>query len=275
MEGKLKKLKKGADTTTLSLKGKDITAGEGATSVTSLLGAFELGASSERGDDSLDNIPAARSMDLKHVGASSTAPRTGIADGQLNIGISTWDNWAHLAGGTELDVEIDTNGDGEADFVTFNTAFDEVDLDLAATFNLATGEQVDLQPVNGVLGDVDTNTYDTNVAILPVSLSALGLDEDSKEISYRVLGYSWYNTDDNGAMIPVDQTDWIEFNVAEPQVDFGAEGSLFTDLKGTKIPVTVADSSKASKALLLHMHNASGDRAQVLEVTDGKVKGKK
>ncbi|HCJ53905.1 S8 family serine peptidase [Glutamicibacter arilaitensis] len=275
MEGKLKKLKKGADTTTLSLKGKDITAGEGATSVTSLLGAFELGASSERGDDSLDNIPAARSMDLKHVGASSTAPRTGVADGQLNIGISTWDNWAHLAGGTELDVEIDTNGDGEADFVTFNTAFDEVDLDLAATFNLATGEQVDLQPVNGVLGDVDANTYDTNVAILPVSLSALGLDEDSKEISYRVLGYSWYNTDDNGAMIPVDQTDWIEFNVAEPQVDFGAEGSLFTDLKGTKIPVTVADSSKASKALLLHMHNASGDRAQVLEVTDGKVKGKK
>lgn len=275
MEGKLKKLKKGADTTSLRLKGKDITAGEGATSVTSLLGAFELGASSERGDDSLDSIPAARSMDLQHVGASSTAGRTGIADGMLNIGISTWENWAHLAGGTELDVEIDTNGDGNADFVTFNAAFDEVDLDLAATFNLATGEQVDLQPVNGVLGDVDTNTFDTNAAIFPISLAALGLDEDSAEISYRVLGYSWYNTDENGAMIPVDQTDWIDFNVATPQVDFGAEGTLFTDLSGTSIPVTVADSSKASKALLLHLHNGSGDRAQVLDVTDGKTKGKK
>lgn len=275
MEGKLKKLKKGADTTSLSLKGKDITAGEGATSVTSLLGAFELGASSERGDDSLDSIPAARSMDLQHVGASSTAGRTGIADGLLNIGISTWENWAHLAGGTELDVEIDTNGDGEADFVSFNAAFDEVDLDLVATFNLATGEQVDLQPLNGVLGDVDTNTFDTNAAIFPVSLSALGLDEDSAEISYRVLGYSWYNTDENGAMIPVDQTDWIDFNVATPQVDFGAEGTLFTDLSGTSIPVTVADSSKASKALLLHLHNGSGDRAQVLDVTGGKTKGKK
>ncbi|WP_423299512.1 S8 family serine peptidase [Glutamicibacter nicotianae] len=275
MEGKLKKLKKDADTTSLSLKGKDITAGEGATPVTSLLGAFELGASSERGDDSLDSIPAARSMDLQHVGASSTAGRTGIADGLLNIGISTWENWAHLAGGTELDVEIDTNGDGKADFVTFNAAFDEVDLDLAATFNLATGEQVDLQPVNGVLGDVDTNTFDTNAAIFPISLAALGLDEDSAEISYRVLGYSWYNTDENGAMIPVDQTDWIDFNVATPQVDFGAEGTLFTDLSGTSIPVTVADSSKASKALLLHLHNGSGDRAQVLDVTDGKTKGKK
>lgn len=269
MSGKAKKLKKGSNTTTLDLKGKGITAGEGATEVTSLLGAFELGASSERGDASLDSIPAARSMDLQYVGASSTAGRTGVADGQLNIGISTWENWAHLAGGSELDVEIDTNADGKADFVTFTTVIDELDLDLAATFNLATGKQVDLQPVNGVLGDVDTNTYDTNTAILPVSLSALGLSDDAAEISYRVLGYSWYNTDDAGSMVPVDQTDWINFNAATPQVDFGAEGSLFTDLKGNKIPVTVADSTKDSKALLLHLHNASDERAQVLDIVSG------
>lgn len=269
MSGKVKKLKKGSNTTTLDLKGKGITAGEGATEVTSLLGAFELGASSDRGDASLDSIPAARSMDLQYVGASSTAGRTGVADGQLNIGISTWENWAHLAGGSELDVEIDTNADGKADFVTFTTVIDELDLDLAATFDLATGKQVDLQPVNGVLGDVDTNSYDTNTAILPVSLSALGLSDDAAEISYRVLGYSWYNTDDAGSMVPVDQTDWINFNVATPQVDFGAEGSLFTDLKGNKIPVTVADSTKDSKALLLHLHNASEDRAQVLDIVSG------
>lgn len=269
MSGSVKKLKKGSNTTSLKLKGKDITAGEGATEVTSLLGAFELGASSDRGDASLDAIPAARSMDLQYVGASSTAPRTGVADGQLNIGISTWENWAHLAGGTELDVEIDTNSDGKADFVTFTTVMDEIDLDLAATFDLATGEQVDLQPVNGVLGDVDTNTFDTNTAILPVSLSALGLDEDAADISYRVLGYTWYNTDDDGSMVPVDQTDWINFNVATPQVDFGAEGSLLTDLKGNTIPVTVADSAKASKALLLHLHNADTKRAQVLDIVSG------
>jgi len=270
MTGKVKKLKKGSNTTTLDLKGKHITAGEGATEVTSLLGAFELGASSGRGDASLDAIPAARSMDLQYVGASSTAPRTGIADGQLNIGISTWENWAHLAGGTELDVEIDTNSDGKADFVTFTTVIDELDLDLAATYDLNTGKQVDLQPVNGALGDVDTNTYDTNTAILPVSLSALGLGEDAADISYRVFGYSWYNTDEGGSMVPVDQTDWINFNVATPQVDFGAEGSLFTDLKGNKIPVTVADSAKDSTALLLHLHNADSKRAQVLDVVSGK-----
>ncbi|WP_404289001.1 S8 family serine peptidase [Glutamicibacter arilaitensis] len=279
MSASVKKMKKGENTTELKLKGKDVRAGEGATEVVSLLGAFELGASSERGPKTMDSVPGARSMDLQHVGASSTAPGTGVADGLLNVGISTWENWAHLAGGTELDVNIDTNGDGEADFVTFTTALDGIDLDLAATFDLKTGEQVDLQPVNGVLGDVDTNSFDTNVAILPVSLAALGLDESSTEISYSVSSFSWYHTNDQGAMIPVDQTDWVAFNIAEPQVAFGAQGSVFTDLKGTNIPVTVAEPSLASKALLLHLHNSTGtlgekknqtgDRAQVLDITKG------
>ncbi|WP_054821005.1 hypothetical protein [Arthrobacter sp. JCM 19049] len=116
----------------------------------------------------------ASAMDLQYVGASTTAPRTGVADGLLNIGISTWDNWANLAGATELDVEFDTNGDGKADYVSFTTQLDDIDLDLVATFDSKTGAQVDLQPLNGVLGDVDTNTFDTNVAILPVALSSLG-----------------------------------------------------------------------------------------------------
>lgn len=280
MSGSVKALKKNSNTTELSLKGNDIKAGSGATEVVSLLGAFELGASSARGAASLDTIPGARAMDLQNVGASSTAPRTGVADGLLNIGVSTWENWPHLAGGTEVDVNIDTNGDGKADFVSFTTVLDDIDLDLVATFNLKTGKQVDLQPVNGVLGNVDTNSFDTNVAILPVSLSALGLTEDAKEISYSVSTYTWYNTNDNGDMIPVDQTPWIKFNVSEPQVDFGADGTLFTDLKGTKLPVTVADPTVGSKALLLHLHNGTGklgakknetgDRAEVLDVVKGK-----
>ncbi len=266
MSAKADKLKKGANTTKLQLKGKDIVAGDDASQVVSLLGAFELGANSDRGGAEIDAIPGARAVDLQHVGASSTAPKTGVADGVLNVGISTWDNWAHLAGATELDVEYDVDQDGKADYVSFTTILDDIDLDLVATYDLKTGKQVDLQPLNGVMGDVDTNTYDTNTAILPVSLASLDLGEDASNISYRVLGYSWYNTDEAGSMIPVDQTDWINFNVAEPQVDFGAEGSVFTDLKGTNLPVSVADTSKDAKALLLHLHNGSGDRAQVVDI---------
>lgn len=296
MSAQVDKLKKGKNTTTIKLKGQDLQLGSGSGQVTSLLGAFELGASSKRDTKRLDSIPAANAMDLQYVGASSTAPATGVSDGLLNIGVSTWANWASLAAATELDVEIDTNSDGKADFVSFTTQIDDIDLNLVATFDLATGAQVDLQPVNGVLGDVDTNSFDTNVAVLPISLAALGLDESSADIAYRVQSYSWYHTDADGALVPVDETDWINFNVTTPQLDFGASGTLFTDVKNTRIPVTVNDTKKESKALLLHLHNATGkldgknhkkgknkhhasdgDRAEVLTIpadTKGKDKGK-
>ncbi|MCW4465838.1 S8 family serine peptidase [Glutamicibacter sp. MNS18] len=289
MGAKVDQLKKGKNTTGIKLKGKDVQVGRGSGQVTSLLGAFELGATSPREAKRLDSIPAASAMDLQYVGASSTAGKTGVADGLVNIGISTWENWANLAGATELDIEFDTDADGQADFVSFTTQIDGIDLDLVATFDLANGEQVDLQPVNGVLGDVDTNSFDTNVAILPVALSALGLDESSTEISYRVQAYSWYHTDDDGALVPVDETEWISFDVSAPQLDFGASGTLFTDVKNTRIPVTVKDTAKESKVLLLHLHNATGnldgkktkkkadindgDRAQVLTIAPAK-KGK-
>ncbi len=100
--------------------------------------------------------------------------------------------------------------------------------------------------------------------------------------------YSWYHTDDQGALVPVDTTKWIDFNVASPQLDFGATGTLFTDLKGNHIPVSVENVKKESKALLLHLHNGTGklgekknkhkpqndgDRAEVLTVVDGHKSG--
>ena len=266
MGAKKIKLDAGATSGTVDLAGDDIRAGSGDTQVVSLLSAFELGASSGKLPGSADAIPGARSMDLQHVGASSTAPTTGAADGLLNFGVSTWGNWAHLAGATEIDVEIDTNGDGAADFVTFNSYFDELDADLAATFDLRTGSQVDLQFLNGLGGDVDTNTFDTNVASLPVSLAALGLSGSSAPISYRVSTYSVYNADESGALAPVDETDWIAFNAIAPELSFVGGGTAFADLDKAKLTAAVASDSTDAKALFLHLHNASGNRAQVVDV---------
>ncbi|TYC60066.1 subtilase, partial [Marinobacter sp. BW6] len=135
--------KKGATTAKVELEGDDIRAGKGDTQVVSLVSAFELGASSPRQGKSLDSTPGGREMDLQYVGAASTAPTTGVANGLLNFGISTWGNWAHLAGGTEVDIEIDTNGDGVADFLVYNTTADGVDLDFVATYDMRTFKQVD------------------------------------------------------------------------------------------------------------------------------------
>ncbi|WP_411734648.1 S8 family serine peptidase [Paeniglutamicibacter sp.] len=266
MEAKSIKLAAGATSGTIALAGDDILAGSGDTQVVSLVSAFEHGASSVRLPDSADEVPGAREMDLQHVGAASTAPTAGAADGLLNFGVSTWGNWAHLAGATEVDIEIDTTGDGVPDFVTFNTYVDELDADLVATYSLQSFEQVDLQLLNGLTGDVDSNTFDTNVASFPVSLAALGLEGSSAPISYRVSTYSFYNSDESGALAPVDETDWIDFNAIAPELSFAGAGTVFADLDKNKLTATVASATTEAKALFLHLHNASGNRAQVVDV---------
>ena len=277
--------KKGKLSTKVELEGRDVLTGKGNSRVVSLVSAFELGASSARQGKNLDAVPGGREMDLQYVGAASTAPTTGAAEGLLNFGVSTWGNWAHLAGGTEVDIEIDTNKDGRADYVVFNTTVEGLDLDIVATYALNPARQVDLQFLNGVAGDVDTNTFDTNVASFPVSLAALGLKGTSAPIQYRVATYSQYNSDEDGNNVPVDETDWIGFDALAPALSFAGAGTVFADLDDSKLTANLKRGSTDVRALFLHLHNATGDlsgrnknatgdRAEVVKVDTGKKKHK-
>lgn len=257
---------KKSNTAEVRLSGRDILQGSGNEQVISLISAFELGATSKRLPRSIDAIAGAREMDLQYVGASSDARDVGAANGMLNFGISTWGNWAHLAGGTGIEVLIDVNNDGNPDFVTFTTSPDtlglELDLDLVATVDLNTGEQVgDLQFVNGLTGDIDSNTFDTNVVGLPVPLADLGLTGTSAPIQYRVNTYSAYNTDDSGEQVPVDGTGWIKYNALNPNLWFSGDGTgtVFTNLNKQKLTAHTKAGVKEAKALYLHLHNATGD----------------
>ncbi|MGL3807581.1 S8 family serine peptidase [Paeniglutamicibacter sp. R2-26] len=251
--------KKGATTAKVELEGKHVLAGTGDSRVLSLVAGFEFGAASPRQGQDLDSTPGGREMDLQYVGAASTAPTSGAADGLVNFGVSTWGNWAHLAGGTEIDIEIDTNNDGRADFLAYNTTADGLDLDVVATYDLSTGKMVDQQFLNGLPGSVDSNTFDTNVATFPVSLAALGLSGSSAPIKYRVLTYSQYNTDETGANVPVDGTKWIGFDAIAPALSFDGDGTVFADLDDTKLTARLKAGTKEAQALFLHLHNATGD----------------
>lgn len=283
--GKSIQFAKGTTSTKIKLEGDDVLTGTGDSRVISLVSAFELGATSARQGKSLDAVPGGREMDLQYVGAASTAPTTGAADGLLNFGVSTWGNWAHLAGGTEVDIEIDTNKDGQPDYVVFNTTVEGLDLDVVATYALNPVRQVDLQFLNGVAGDLDTNTFDTNVASFPVSLAALGLKGTSAPIQYRVATYSQYNSDEDGNNVPVDETAWIGFDALAPALSFAGAGTVFADLDGSKLTANLKPGSTDARALFLHLHNATGnlsgknknatgDRAEVLKVDTSKKKDK-
>jgi hypothetical protein len=69
------------------------------------------------------------------------------------------------------------------------------DVLLADTVALKPGfPTVDVQAVNGQLGDVDTNVFDSNVLVLPVSIAVRGIDPNagSHRISYTVGTAGYY-----------------------------------------------------------------------------------
>ncbi|MFW0182124.1 S8 family serine peptidase [Rothia sp. CCM 9417] len=255
---------------------------------TSLVGAYQLGAKSDRIQSSRLGALTSQRVDLQYVGAYSNVPELEASggdiakDGIMTIGLSTWANWENLTPTTAVEVGIDLDGDNRADYVVMTQRLPGLDYPLVYTTGYDKGQLtlLDVQPLNGALGDVDTNTFDSNVMALPVKLSAIGLDEaKAKNLRYSVSTYSWYEPS------TVDQTDWISYNPYSPELTFSGKSSdaqgLFVDAPDADITVDRQGPGSATnnEALLLHFHNASGDltgtksgedgaKAEVLNVTE-------
>ena len=176
----------------LGLTGRGLNQGTGDARYLSLYSALELQAKSPKLQScnatrttncALNNT--ARGGDLRYVGVASTAPAAVAAgspgDAMIGFGIATWKNWANIGVNTTPFVDIDTTGDGMPDFETFVLRSLDTDLLEAWTVDLASGDIVDIEPVNLTYGDIDSNTFDTNVILLPVFLEALGIDPISRQ----------------------------------------------------------------------------------------------
>ncbi|WP_433264243.1 S8 family serine peptidase [Actinosynnema sp. CS-041913] len=221
----------------------------------------------------------AKGGDLRHVGVTSTAPLA-KAQGEpqnalLAFGIATWGNWYNLGNNTIPFVDIDTTGDGVPDYEVYANKLTGTDLLVAATVDLATGQTVDIQPVNGQFGDVDTNVFDTNVVVLPVLLTALGIDPsaDTSRLSYTtgVAGFYVAPGASNGLIDSIDRP--ASFDPLKPGlwVQGGGDAALsYLSRPGTALVVNrdaaalAADGSDS--LLVLHHHNATGDKADVVKV---------
>ena len=88
----------------------------------SMLGVFELGAASGRIPTQNLTLASDQVVDVQYVGAASDAPALAAAgknpdEGNLYFGISTWSNWDVLHSGRSVEVSVDTNGDGQQDYV--------------------------------------------------------------------------------------------------------------------------------------------------------------
>jgi len=281
----------GSNQAVLNLTGKGVDQGTGSQRYRSLISVFELQAKSGQlpecdggttEDCTLNNT--AKGGDLQYVGATSTAPLAKVQgepeNALLAFGLSTWSDWANLGSNTVPFVDIDTTGDGNPDFETFVTKATATDVLLVNTVSLTQPgfPTVDLQAVNGQLGDVDTNVFDTNVVVLPVSIAALGIDPAgaSHRISYTVgtTGYYTAPGSTNGLIDSVSTP--LSFDVLAPgySVQGGGDPALgYTAKPGTALVVNRDTGSLAKDTVLgllaLDHHNASGNRASVVTVAAG------
>lgn len=263
-------LAKNGTTAPVTLSGTELNQG----GYTGMLGAFELGAKSDRMKSTSLPIPSLQQIDLQYVGASSDAPILAAAgkdtsDAMLGFGISTWANWDVLSWAYATEVSIDVDANQRPDFFLTVDRVEGFDMPLAVLRGFVNGEPtvLSMQPINGALGDIDTNLMDSNTMVLPVLLADLGITADNADkVSYKVDTYSWYV---DGA---TDSTDWIKYNPLKPAVWFdGAEPAtdvLYKDSAATKLKIH-RDSSKDAAALFLHMHNGTGDLAGIKKGEDG------
>lgn len=278
------------DQALLPLRGKGLDQGAGPAEYQSLISVLELQATSPQLPKCRRNVvkdcvvnDTAKGGDLRYVGVASTAP-TEVARGTpdkalIAFGIATWGNWYNLGSNTIPYVDIDTTGDGKADYEAIVTKLTATDVWVVNTVDLnrAGHPSVARFPLNGLLGDVDTNVFDTNVAVLPVPLKAIGIDptKPSARITYNVgvAGFYLAPGDDSGL---VDSIQPVTFDPLKPGLRVTGQGDdalVFTARPGTALSVSrdraELGRDKSEGLLVLNHHNATGNRATVVRIPIG------
>jgi subtilisin family serine protease len=288
-------------TTSLPLSGTGIHQGSGSTAIQSLVAGFELQAKSGAlpacgGSVTSGCIHASdeNAADLKYVGTTSNAPElrslgddplaSGCnADGQCGLeyfAISTQGPWHTAATENEYDIYIDSNGDGNPDYIAFNSRLSGTDILVANLFKLSTGKVVDTELINDRFGDTDTALFDSDTLVMPVWLPALGVTAGHSRITYGIVTFGSFSGD------PVDSVGFtsdlsgfdgsLTTDVLNPGVavfgsfDGSSSALLYADMPGTSLTLqrdaAAYAADKGQGVLMVHFHNVAGNKAQVVDI---------
>lgn len=255
-------------TTALGLTGQQVHTGNTfPTDEISIASPFELQEISA--NDSL--TPATLDyFDLQHIGVRSNFPTAGdIANTRLLFGVSTYGDWLSPNQVT-VNIFIDTNQDGIDDFHLYNTSFPNAqggpsDVFVTRLFDIANGTTSTQAFLNSFpASQFDTVPFNTNVMILPVLASALGLTDTDGKFDYQVKT--------SARNLLIDQSRRHSYDATKPGLDFGVN-TIFFDLNGATIPLSYnlanLQAAGSEGALLFHHHNTAGNRSQVLPANLG------
>lgn len=275
----------GTGSTTIPLSGTDVctgTLGAGPScagtfpnDVVSLVSPFELQVVSPR-----DPSAAPAWADIQYAGVATDGSR-------IWFGISTWGDWSSPID-VSFTVYVDNNNDGVWDRQVFNTDSGSLsrrffggtgpgatDAFITSVFTppgsfsntiaASTPNYVNRLPASSV----DSVLYGTNVMFIGATAAQLGLANTSAPFRYKIetcpgtvtlcSHYNGFRYDEAAGP--------YTWNGGAQGVDFGG-ANLLPDLDGAAVPVTWNAANLAANgslgAILLHHHNASGRRAEVV-----------
>ncbi|HEX3183426.1 MAG TPA: S8 family serine peptidase [Pyrinomonadaceae bacterium] len=262
--------------TNVGLTGQDVLTGNGPPlDELSVVSAFELQGTSPA------NIPAtslASNADLKSVGVTSDFKATNsVVAGSTRIffGITMHGKWATLSD-LQVNIFIDRDRNGTDDFQIVNTAFADTQGNNFDVFISArrpapftAGFTADSFINNVSPASIDTVVYNTNMMIIPVTASSIGLTTANAKFNYRVV------TTSRGFGGTIDTLSTRTYDAANPGFDVtnGVAGlPLYLDLNGGSVPVVYNKANLTANGtlglLLLHHHNAAGDHDQTLSLQE-------
>ncbi len=250
------------NTADLTLTGRSVDQGDATTGYHAAVAPFVLG-----GTDGQESFPAGsakqslQAADVRAYGANYDK-----ASDTLAFGVQTAGPDANPGAVTNVEVLIDTDRDGTPDYLVYDAKSAAVDATFATTVDLATGETVDTQPLNGGAPGQDVNTFDSAVKVLTVDASTIGA---TKAFTYSVLTESAYAPAlaTSGSYV-VDETAEATYDPTKPALTFAqgtSTGVLFAD--SGSLQVTRGTGVANAKALLLHLGNAVGDQADTVSAT--------
>ena len=261
--------------TNVGLTGQDVnTGGAFPVDVLSLVSAFELQGTSPA------TIPAssiASNADLKSVGVTSDYKATNsVVAGATKIffGIATHGKWT-TPSDIQVNIFIDRDMNGTDDFQVINTAFADAqgnlfDVFVSARRLLPAGALTSDSFINNVAASgLETVIHNSNMMVIPVTASALGLTTANAKFNYRI------TTTSRGFAGTIDTLTTRTYDAANPGFDVtgGFTGlPLYADLNGGSVPVIYNKANLTANGtlglLLLHHHNAAGAHDQILSIQE-------
>jgi hypothetical protein len=233
-------------------------------------------------------FPDERSTDVKLFGVTTDAPAIQAADGNpftdasVYFGLSSFGPWRTPAGFSDFEVLIDLDRDRtpDVDLVTTRNGGTDLVGTVAIDLNSPNGDLLqdadgnDFWLLNTLDGSFDTDIFDSDSVVMTVPLSALGISPTTRRFNYGVATFSPYHDDAvdrvglNAAFEPSLTVDALR--PAITATDGASSGVMFSDLPGQSLvirkDVLAYRTDKTQGLLLLHHHNKTGLRGQVVRI---------